>query len=178
MICPYCGEDNDHVVDSRSMGGGTAIRRRRECIKCGRRFTTYEHIDDIPLMIVKRNGRREPFLREKIERGIRLACQKRAISEDQVQEMTGTVEKRIFRQSEKEVESTVVGEMVMECLREVDQVAYVRFASVYRSFKDVNEFMAELSQFLDHPSRKGERKKGKSNSKNGKAGSKSRGKKK
>jgi transcriptional repressor NrdR len=158
MLCPYCGEDNDHVVDSRSMAEGTAIRRRRECLACKRRFTTYEHIDEIPLMIVKRDGRREAFSRDKIATGIRLACQKRPISEDQIQEMTGAAEKRIFTQSEKEIDSTVVGEMVMESLREVDQVAYVRFASVYRSFKDVNEFMNELSQFLVQPAKKSRQK--------------------
>jgi transcriptional repressor NrdR len=149
MRCPYCGADNDHVIDSRSMGGGSSIRRRRECLECSRRFTTYEHVDEIPLMIIKKDGRREAYNREKIAAGIRIACQKRAISEDKVQEVTSTIEQRVFAQADKEVESSRVGEIVMEILRDLDQVAYVRFASVYRSFKDVNEFMAELSRLLE-----------------------------
>lgn len=176
MLCPYCGEDKDHVVDSRSMAEGTAIRRRRECRVCKRRFTTYEHIDEIPLMIVKRDGRREAFSREKIATGIRLACQKRPISEDQIQEITGAAEKKIFTQSEKEIDSTVVGEMVMESLREIDQVAYVRFASVYRSFKDVNEFMKELSQFLVQPAPKSRRGRSKTVQGGEKKGAKKKGK--
>jgi transcriptional repressor NrdR len=178
MLCPYCGKDKDHVVDSRSMAEGTAIRRRRECLACGRRFTTYEHVDEISLMIVKRDGRREAFSRDKIATGIRHACQKRPISEDQIQEMTGAAEKRIFSQSEKEVESTIVGEMVMKSLREVDQVAYVRFASVYRSFKDVNEFMNELSQFLVQPAPKSRRKSAKAAPRKEKKSAKTKGKEK
>jgi transcriptional repressor NrdR len=144
------------------MAGGASIRRRRECLECHRRFTTYEHVDEIPLMIVKKDGRREPFSREKIAGGIRIACQKRPIGEDRIQEVTSSLEQRIFTQADKEVESSVVGEMVMELLRELDQVAYVRFASVYRSFKDVNEFMSELSRLLEKPPEKrvkGKRKK-------------------
>ncbi|GMV66154.1 MAG: transcriptional regulator NrdR [Candidatus Omnitrophica bacterium] len=149
MRCPYCAADNDHVVDSRTMSGGASIRRRRECLECHRRFTTFEHVDDIPLMIIKKDGRREPYHRDKVVAGIRIACQKRPISEDQIQDLTSQVEQSIFSQMEKEVESSVVGEMVMEHLRELDQVAYVRFASVYRSFKDVTEFLAELSSLMD-----------------------------
>lgn len=133
------------------MGEGTSIRRRRECLGCSRRFTTYEHVDEIPLMIVKKDSRREPFNREKICAGIRTACQKRPIGEDRIQEVTSAIEQAIFSQAEKEVDSNVVGEMVMDALRDLDQVAYVRFASVYRSFKDVNEFMSELSRLLEKP---------------------------
>lgn len=153
MRCPYCSADNDHVIDSRSMPDGSAIRRRRECLACHRRFTTYEHVDEIALMIIKKDGRREPYNREKIAAGIRAACQKRPISEDKIQEVTGSIEQWVFSQPEKEVESHKVGELVMETLRHLDQVAYVRFASVYRSFKDVNEFMSELSRLLEHPQR-------------------------
>ncbi len=149
MRCPYCAADNDHVIDSRAMPGGSSIRRRRECLECHRRFTTYEHVDEIPLMIIKKDGRREPFKRDKIASGIRAACQKRPISEDTIQEVTSRIEQRIFSQADKEVESSVAGEMVMEVLRDLDQVAYVRFASVYRSFKDVTEFMSELSTLLE-----------------------------
>lgn len=147
--CPYCAADNDHVVDSRTMAGGASIRRRRECLECHRRFTTYEHVDEILLMIIKKDGRREPYQRDKVVAGIRIACQKRPISEDQIQDLTSQVEQQIFSQMEKEVDSSVVGEMVMEHLRELDQVAYVRFASVYRSFKDATEFLAELSSLMD-----------------------------
>jgi transcriptional repressor NrdR len=151
MRCPYCGSDNDHVIDSRSLLGGTSIRRRRECTECNRRFTTYEHIDEIPVMIKKKDGSREPFIRDKIATGIRVACQKRPVSEDQVQTMTSSVEQQVFSEAEKEVDSSFIGELVMKQLRDVDQVAYVRFASVYRSFKDVTEFMSELNQFLSSP---------------------------
>jgi transcriptional repressor NrdR len=160
MICPFCHQDNDHVVDSRSMAEGTAIRRRRECLACGKRFTTYEHIEEIPLTILKRDGTREAFNRDKIASGIRRATQKRGISEDQVQEITSAIEKKIFAKIDKDIPSTVVGECVMEQLRDLDQVAYVRFASVYRSFKDVTEFMDELSELLERPGAKNEKKSG------------------
>ena len=114
MLCPYCGKDNDHVVDSRSMAEGASIRRRRECLECENRFTTYEHIDEIPLTIIKRDGRRVPFDHGKIANSIRIACQKRAVSEESILEMTGAIEKRLLSQIDKEVESTVVGELVME----------------------------------------------------------------
>jgi transcriptional repressor NrdR len=159
MLCPYCGQDEDHVVDSRSMAEGTTIRRRRECLACGRRFTTYEHIDAIQLTIVKRDGGREPFDREKVASSIRVACHKRPINEEKIMEITGAIEKKILAETDKEVESTKVGELVMKQLRNTDQVAYVRFASVYRSFKDVTEFMDELSDLLEQGGKKSATKK-------------------
>ncbi|MCA9428557.1 MAG: transcriptional repressor NrdR, partial [Candidatus Omnitrophica bacterium] len=123
MKCPYCSADNDHVVDSRSMAEGTAIRRRRECQACGKRFTTYEHLDEIPMQIIKRDGTRESFDREKIARSLRIACRKRPIGEDRIQELTGAVEQKIIGESEKEISSAKVGELVMDELRQVDQVA-------------------------------------------------------
>ena len=160
MRCPYCGSDNDHVIDSRSMGEGTSIRRRRECLGCSRRFTTYEHVDAIPVMIVKKGGEPDPYDREKIAAGVRTACYKRQISEDRIQEITSLVEQEVLSQPEKEVESSFVGELVMNHLRDLDEVAYVRFASVYRSFKDVNEFASEISKFLksSKPEKKAKRK--------------------
>ncbi len=130
------------------MTEGTAIRRRRECQECGKRFTTYEHLDEIPMQIIKRDGTRENFDREKIARSLRIACRKRPIGEDKIQELTGAVEQKFLGEGEKEISSTKVGELVMEELRQVDQVAYVRFASVYRSFNDVTEFMEALSTLL------------------------------
>lgn len=135
------------------MAEGTAIRRRRECQECGKRFTTYEHLDEIPMQIIKRDGTREAFDREKIARSLRIACRKRPISEDKIQEVTGAVERKVLSEPEKEIASAKVGELVMEELRQTDQVAYVRFASVYRSFKDVTEFMEALSSLLS-PERK------------------------
>jgi len=158
MKCPYCSADHDHVVDSRSMAEGASIRRRRECQECGKRFTTYEHLDEIPMQIIKRDGARESFDREKIARSLRIACRKRPIGEEKIQELTGAVEQKVIGEPEKEITSAKVGELVMEELRQVDQVAYVRFASVYRSFKDVTEFMEALSSLLS--SEKGSKKKG------------------
>lgn len=148
MRCPYCNADNDKVVDSRAMSDGSVIRRRRECLECGKRFTTYEQIDNIPLMVVKRDRRREPFNRDKIVASIRIACQKRPISEEQIQELTRRVETELQQRPGKEVESSVIGELVVNYLRELDQVAYVRFASVYRDFKDVRQFAQQIQEIL------------------------------
>ena len=149
MKCPYCGVDNDRVVDSRSMGDGVSIRRRRECLACNQRFTTYERVEEIPLMVIKNDERREPFDRTKIARSIRIASQKRPVSEEQIEAITSRVERRLFSFPTREVPSQVIGEDVMRELREMDQVAYVRFASVYRQFKDVNQFFSELSHLIE-----------------------------
>jgi transcriptional repressor NrdR len=149
MQCPFCGEDNDRVVDSRSMNEGRSIRRRRECLGCSNRFTTYEHVDNIPVMIIKRDQRREPFSRDKMVEGIRIACRKRPVSEDQIEDIATQIEMKINSRLDKEIESGMLGDLVMEQLRKLDQVAYVRFASVYRQFKDVNQFIDELKGLLD-----------------------------
>ncbi len=148
MKCPYCGADNDRVVDSRSMAESESIRRRRECLSCTQRFTTYERVEEIPLVITKQDQRREPYDHDKVARSIRIACQKRPISEDQIQELTKEVEHTLFEPGVREVDSSRVGETVMEGLRRLDQVAYVRFASVYRQFKDVAQFMEELTEII------------------------------
>ncbi len=148
MKCPYCGEINNKVIDSRLSKDGRMIRRRRECIECGRRFTTYEKLEDLLPMVVKKDGRREPFSREKIIAGIRKACQKRPISMTQIEEFVDAVETHFQDLGKKEIPSSEIGEMVINTLREWDEVAYVRFASVYRQFRDINEFMAELEGIL------------------------------
>jgi transcriptional repressor NrdR len=144
MRCPYCGHPEDRVVDSREAQEGQATRRRRECAGCGRRFTTYERIEEILPSVVKKDGRREPFDRKKILEGLKRACQKRPVSAEQIEQIATAVERRVQEMGEKEVQSTVIGEAVMERLRALDPVAYVRFASVYRAFRDVGEFMSEL----------------------------------
>jgi len=146
--CPYCSQINNRVIDSRLSKDGRMIRRRRECLECGRRFTTYEKLEETLPMVVKRDGRREPFNREKIVSGIRKACQKRPISMTQIEEFVDSLESHFQDQGKKEIDSTEIGEMVINTLREWDEVAYVRFASVYRQFKDINEFMAELEEIL------------------------------
>lgn len=146
MRCPYCGSLDDRVVDSRSSKEARAIRRRRECTTCGKRFTTYEYIEDVAPIVVKSDGRREQFDRSKIFQGIRIASTKRPIATGQIEELVEEVEARIERLGEKEVSTKTIGEMVMEGLRELDEVAYVRFASVYREFKDRSEFLRELEQ--------------------------------
>ncbi|MBZ0256740.1 transcriptional regulator NrdR [bacterium] len=148
MKCPYCGIDDDKVVDSRSMAGGMSIRRRRECNKCDRRFTTYERLEEIPVRVIKRNHGREDFIRTKVEQSIRIACQKRPVSEEQIQDVTDRIEGKIHTLHDREIETSVIGEEVMHELRDLDQVAYVRFASVYRDFKTVNEFFSELSSMM------------------------------
>lgn len=148
MKCPFCGELDDKVIDSRLTKEGYSIRRRRECIGCGRRFTTYEKVEEIPLMIVKKDGRREEFLREKVRAGILRACEKRDISIDTVELFIDELERELKDGDLNEIPSGSIGEKVMEKLHELDEVAYVRFASVYREFKDVNDFVNELRQFL------------------------------
>jgi transcriptional repressor NrdR len=144
MRCPYCGHLEDRVVDSREAADGQATRRRRECMGCTRRFTTYERIEEIMPSVVKKDGRREPFDRKKILEGLTRACQKRPVSAAQVEALVSAVERQIQELGEKEIQSRVVGEAVMRRLRELDQVAFVRFASVYRAFEDVGDFMSEL----------------------------------
>lgn len=149
MRCSFCGYKEDKVVDSRSIQDFRAIRRRRECLKCGKRFTTYEYIEEPSLMVIKRDGRRQPFDRQKILQGIIKACEKRPISMDKMEEVLSYAERQIQKKPEREVSSTRIGELVMERLKYLDDVAYVRFASVYRQFKDVEQFMTELKEMLN-----------------------------
>ncbi|GBE14919.1 MAG TPA: transcriptional repressor NrdR [Proteobacteria bacterium] len=148
MKCPFCSDFDNKVVDSRLTGDSDVIRRRRECLGCGRRFTTYERVEDILPMVIKKDGRREPFERAKILSGIQTACQKRPISVQMLEEIVDRIEKKVQENGEKEIKSSTVGETVMQELHDLDEVAYVRFASVYRSFKDINEFMDELKDLL------------------------------
>jgi len=148
MKCPYCGYKEDKVVDSRATAEGAAIRRRRECLKCGKRFTTYEYIEEVSLMVIKKDGRREPFDRKKILAGIIKACEKRPISMEKMEDLIAQVERAIQRKSDREVSSSRIGELLMEKLKALDDVAYVRFASVYRQFKDLGQFMEELKGVL------------------------------
>jgi len=148
MKCPFCGADEDRVIDSRVSKNGYEVRRRRVCVKCGRRFTTYERVaEEIPF-VIKRDGRREPFSREKILNGVRKACEKRPISTDALEKLVDRVESWVLEQGKEEISSLEIGERVMEELRKLDEVAYVRFASVYRQFKDVNQFFEELKMIL------------------------------
>ena len=145
MRCPYCEGTEDRVVDSRTSRGGRAVRRRRECLACGRRFTTYEYVEQRPLQVLKRDGTSEPYERRKLLRSFRLPCAKRPISLSEIEAMVDEIEDELGRAAKEEVESRVIGEMVMERLRKKDYVAYVRFASVYRNFQDLDEFAAELA---------------------------------
>jgi len=153
MRCPFCGWKEDKVVDSRATAEESAVRRRRECLKCGKRFTTYEYVEEVSLMVIKKDGRREPFDRKKILAGIIRACEKRPISMEKMEEIITQVEHAIQKKSDREVESTRIGELVMEKLKSLDDVAYVRFASVYRQFKDVGQFMEELKDILGNDKR-------------------------
>ncbi len=148
MKCPFCGETDNKVIDSRLSKDGNVIRRRRECIICSRRFTTYEHIEEIPVMIIKKDGRREVFSREKVRSGIQKACQKRDISINVIEDFLDELDRDLRESGEKEVPSQKIGEKIMTKLHETDDVAYVRFASVYREFKDVNDFVSELKSLL------------------------------
>ena len=145
MKCPYCGNLEDKVVDSRSSTEGSSIRRRRECLKCERRFTTYEHVEEVPLMVVKKDSRREPFERKKILAGLVKACEKRPISMESLEQLVDKIEFTLQKNYEKEVTTKEIGELVTKALQELDEIAYVRFASVYRQFKDVSQFM-EISK--------------------------------
>ena len=149
MKCPFCGEENTKVIDSRPAEENNSIRRRRQCEVCGKRFTTYEKVETIPLIVIKKDDNREPYDRSKIERGIVRSCHKRPVSYDQIVSTVEEIEAEIFNKEEKEISSNEIGEIVMDKIKELDQVAYVRFASVYREFKDVNTFMDEIKKFLN-----------------------------
>ena len=148
MKCPFCNQNEDKVIDSRETMEQSSIRRRRECLSCGKRFTTYEYVEQTPLMVIKKDTRREPFNREKIMSGLLKACQKRSVSVERLEALVAEVEAHIQKKFDREVESRYIGEAVIERLAHVDDVAYVRFASVYRQFKDVNQFMKELRGVL------------------------------
>lgn len=148
MKCPYCGEIDNKVIDSRMSKDGNVIRRRRECLVCTRRFTTYEHIEEIPITIIKKDGRREVFNREKVRQGMQRACEKRPVSINVIEEFIENLERDLRETGEKEIPSYKIGEKIMTGLHEMDDVAYVRFASVYREFKDVNDFVDELKSLL------------------------------
>jgi transcriptional repressor NrdR len=148
MKCPYCDHPGTKVLDSRAANENKSIRRRRECEKCARRFTTFEMVEETPLMVIKKDGSREEFSREKVMRGLIRACEKRPVSVDRLDSLVSEVEKQLRNTAQAEVESRAIGEIVMMELYPVDEVAYVRFASVYRQFKDINMFMKELTQIL------------------------------
>ena len=148
LKCPFCFFDESKVVDSRSTDDNTTIRRRRECSSCGRRYTTYEKIEDIPILVVKRDSTRENFNKEKIVNGLIIACQKRPVSRKQIEEIAEDIEKKISNKMLTEIESETIGEMVMEKLKEIDEISYVRFASVYRQFKDINTFLEEITRLM------------------------------
>jgi transcriptional repressor NrdR len=148
MKCPFCSHIDDKVIDSRMSAEGMSIRRRRECLKCGKRFTTYEYVENAPMMVVKRDGTRKRFDREKIKDGIMKACEKRPVSMDKIEEIAEEIAKEVHKKADREVKTTVIGKMVMDKLYDLDEVAYVRFASVYRRFKDVSHFRKELEKFL------------------------------
>ena len=150
MKCPYCNAQDTKVIDSRPADDNSSIRRRRQCEKCGKRFTTYEKLETMPLMVIKKDRSRETYDRSKIESGIIHSCHKRPVSTQQINAMIDEIENQIFNMEEKEVETTVIGEVVMRKLKQLDEVAYVRFASVYREFKDVNTFMEELGKLLQN----------------------------
>ena len=149
MKCPFCNHNEDKVIDSRETAESTAVRRRRECINCGKRFTTYEYIEKTPLMVIKKDGRREPFNRQKILNGLLKACEKRPVSMEKMESMVSEVELDVQKKFEQEIESRQLGEIVVEKLAKLDDVAYVRFASVYRQFRDVNHFMKEIKVILE-----------------------------
>lgn len=148
MKCPYCAHQEDKVIDSRPTDDGSTIRRRRECLNCRKRYTTYEKVESLPIMVIKKDNSRQPYEREKIRKGLLRACEKRSVSMDQIERLVDDVEAHINNSLEREVTSTFIGELLMERLRELDEVAYVRFASVYRQFKDINTFMSELTKLL------------------------------
>lgn len=148
MKCPFCGHIDDKVVDSRASSEGSAVRRRRECLECGKRFTTYEIVEEMSLFVVKKDGRRQPFDRKKILAGIEKACEKRPVPSQQIEDLVLEIERRIYKKFDREVYSRDIGQMIMDRLALLDEVAYVRFASVYRQFKDVNQFMQELKDLL------------------------------
>lgn len=146
MRCPFCGHVQDRVVDSRELAEGSQVRRRRECLECGRRFTSYERIEETPALVVKRDGRREPYDRAKVLAGLLRACEKRPVTGRQLEDMADAVEAALNRKDDREIESSEIGHVLMNRLRGLDQVAYVRFASVYRRFEDVEQFVLELER--------------------------------
>ena len=148
MKCPYCNQDNTRVVDSRPADENTAIRRRRMCDECGKRFTTYEKVETIPLIVIKKDQNREQYDRSKIEAGVLRACHKRPVSAEQIHKLVDSVETELFNREEREIPSSVIGEIVMDKLKDLEAVAYVRFASVYREFKDIGSFMSELETLM------------------------------
>lgn len=149
MKCPFCGDDNTRVIDSRPADDNEAIRRRSQCDECGKRFTTYEKVETIPLIVIKKDKNRETYDRSKIESGVVRSCHKRPVSVDQIEACVDEIENKIFNLGVREIESEKIGEIVMDQIRDLDQVAYVRFASVYRQFKDADTFMSELKKLLD-----------------------------
>lgn len=148
MKCPFCGHIDDKVVDSRASSEGSAVRRRRECLDCGKRFTTYEIVEEMSLFVVKKDGRRQPFDRKKILAGIEKACEKRPVPSQEIEDLVLEIERQIYKKFDREVYSRDIGQLIMDRLALLDEVAYVRFASVYRQFKDVNQFMQELKDLL------------------------------
>ena len=152
MKCPYCGFEESKVIDSRSADDGERIRRRRECLKCGKRFTTHEVIETVPIIVVKRDKSREPFNRDKLTAGILRACEKRPVSIRQIEDIVNRIETKVQSSLDREITAKQIGELTMEELKKVDEVSYVRFASVYRQFKDINTFMEELNKLLTEKS--------------------------
>jgi transcriptional repressor NrdR len=152
MRCPFCGHAEDRVVDSRELSEGSQVRRRRECLSCARRFTTYERVEEVPALVVKRDGRREPYDRTKVLAGVVRACEKRPVSSSHLEAMADEVEAALARRDDREIRAEEIGQILMAKLRELDQVAYVRFASVYRRFEDIEQFLVELQ----HLRREGE----------------------
>ncbi len=149
MRCPYCSEENTKVIDSRPADDNSSIRRRRHCDACGRRFTTYEKVETVPLIVIKRDNNREPYDHNKLQDGIIRSCHKRPVSVNTITQIVDEIETKIFNLDVKEIPTTMIGDLVMDKLKEIDAVAYVRFASVYREFKDVNTFMNELKKILE-----------------------------
>jgi len=144
MKCPFCGKDDDKVIESRTVNEGETVRRRRECNKCEKRFTSYERVEERPLMVIKKDGRREPFNRDKILAGVSRATEKRPVSADDIDALIDRIEKKLSGTTQKEIQADEIGELVMDELEKLDKVAYIRFASVYREFKDVKEFVKEI----------------------------------
>jgi len=149
MKCPFCENPEDKVIDSRTSKEGNAIRRRRECLKCGKRFTSYERVEDVVPMVAKKDGRREPFNASKIKSGLLIACKKRPVGTDRIDEIVDDIEKKLVGMGVKEIQSSWVGEEIMSALKDLDQVAYVRFASVYHQFKDINDLMDEVKMLFE-----------------------------
>ena len=151
MKCPFCAFQESKVVDSRSTEDNTTIRRRRECLRCGKRYTTYEKVEDIPILVIKKDNTRENFNKEKIVNGLIIACQKRPVSRKQIEDIACDIEKTISNKMITEIQSDTIGEMVMERLKKIDEISYVRFASVYRQFKDINTFLEEIKGLMTNP---------------------------